>query len=143
MKTYCLLNHGISTYLKPKCRRRGTHPLGSRDNVSQCHGDRQLSLVSHHGDQLHQPLKAVSQHRLSQRVKLSSLLQDFGQHFHEGGSSLQVFVVAQTCGGGVFNFSNISRMLQAKVTGIDLPMECMRPLSTLALRRLDMARTVQ
>lgn len=79
----------------PKSR-RGTHPLGPRNHISQCHGDGQLSLVSHHGDQLHQPLKAVSQHGLRQSVELCSLLQDLGQHFHEGGSSLQVLVVTQT-----------------------------------------------
>lgn len=82
----------------PKSR-SSTHPLGPRNHISQCHGDGQLSLVSHHGDQFHQPLKAVSQNRLRQRVELCSLLQDLGQHLHEGGSSLQVLVVTQTWGG--------------------------------------------
>lgn len=73
-----------------------TDPLRTRHHIGQCHGDGQLSLIAHHGDELHEPLEAVGQHRLSQRVELCALLQDLGEDLHEGGTGLQVLVVAQT-----------------------------------------------
>lgn len=94
---YCIQQQICKKDPKPK---RGTHPLGSWDHICQCHGNRQLPLVSHHGDQLHQPLKAVGQHRFCQCVELGALLQDLCQHLHEGGSGLQVFVVTQAWGRG-------------------------------------------
>ena len=67
------------------------------DHASQGHGDGQLPLISDHSDQLHQPLKAVSQRRLGQRLKLGALLQDLGQHLHEGRAGLRVTVIPQPC----------------------------------------------
>lgn len=73
-----------------------TDPLRTRHHIGQRHGDGQLSLVAHHGDELDEPLEAVCQHRLGQRVELGALLQDLGEDLHEGGAGLQVLVVAQT-----------------------------------------------
>lgn len=73
-----------------------TDPLGTRHHIGQRHGDGQLSLIAHHGDELNKPLEAVGQHRLSQRVEFGALLQDLGEDLHEGGTGLQVLMVAQT-----------------------------------------------
>ena len=52
-------------------------------------------LVSDHGDQLDQPLKAVSQGSLGQCLKLRSLLQDLCEDLHERRPGLRVTMVAQ------------------------------------------------
>lgn len=70
-----------------------THPLRTRNHVGQRHGYRELSLVSHHRDQLYQPLKPVSQHRFCKGVKFCALLEDFCQNFHKCSSCLKIFVV--------------------------------------------------
>lgn len=121
-----------------------TYPLRTRHHIGQSHSNRKLSLITHHCNQLHQSLKPICQHCFCQGIKLCPLLQDFGEHFHKRGSCLEVFVVAQAWwreGSSAKEDVKAGGRVMHRAGG--LPMECMRPLSTLALSRLDMASTVQ
>ena len=72
-----------------------TYHVGRCHDARQRHGDGQLTLVADHRDQLYEPLKAIGQGGLSQRLKLRPLLQDLCEDLHEGCPALLVSMVTQ------------------------------------------------
>ena len=78
-----------------------THHVRSGDDAGESHYDRQFCPVVDLGDEFDELLVVVVGTRLRRRLALSALLQDLGEHLREGGPTLLVVIVAQTCAGSV------------------------------------------